>query len=124
MRKYCVIKENESIRSLLSLIKSNYVSEKSSLIREVNIFHVTNRIYNADIKKLVKDLWHDLEIRVGHPIMLLENNNRKNIIERFNKKNKCMSFIIKVKADESSNDIFDSIYNASKYKIELRELSI
>jgi hypothetical protein len=124
MRKYCVIKENESIRSLLSLVKSNYQSDISSLIQEVNIHHVANRIYNTNIKKIVKSLWHDLEIRIGHQIMLLENNSQKNLFKKLNKKNKDLSFIIKIRTGEISKNIFESIYNTSNYKVELRELRI
>lgn len=53
---------------------------------EVNLEHVLNRIFDQDIKVLVKNAWKDLEIIAGQEIRLLENNCKKNFINRLYKK--------------------------------------
>lgn len=45
---------------------------------------------------------------------LLEINSKKGILSKLNRKSKDMYFIAKVRADETSTDIFKSIFNASK----------
>lgn len=85
-RRYCVIKENQKMRTLLSIIKSNYNSDNKDSLQEVNLEHVLNRIFDQDIKVLVKNAWKDLEIIAGQEIRLLENNSKKNFINRLYKK--------------------------------------
>lgn len=125
MHKYCVIKETQSMRNLLSIIKANYRSEcRDTIVQEVNLEHVLNRIDNKDIRVLVKSGWHDIETILGYEMRLLEINSKKGILSKLNRKNKDMCFIAKVRADETSTDIFKSIFNASKLKVELREIKI
>lgn len=125
MRKYCVIKETQGMRNLLSIIKANYRSEcGDTIVQEVNLEHVLNRIDNKDIRILVKSGWHDIETILGYEMRLLEINSKKGILSKLNRKNKDMCFIAKVRADETSTDIFKSIFNASKLKVELREIKI
>lgn len=125
MRKYCVIKETEGLRVLLSIIKANYKSQLGdSLVQEVNLEHVLNRIHNNDIKVLVKSGWHDIEMMLGYEMRLLEINCKKGIMSKLNKKGVEMCFIAKVRADETSEDIFRSIYKASSLKVELKEIKV
>ncbi|AIT08700.1 normocyte binding protein 2b [Candidatus Francisella endociliophora] len=115
-RKYCVIKENQGMRTLLSIIKSNYYSDNKDSLQEVNLEHVLNRISNNDIKKLVKNAWKDLEtLAGGQEIRLLENNCKKSFINRLYKKSKDMSFIIKTQNQKEVSN-FDI---SSKNSLEL-----
>ena len=79
-RKYCVIKENQMMRALLSIIKSHYISDNKASLQEVNLEHVLNNIDNLDIRTVVKNAWHDLQITIGSEIRLLENNCKKSFI--------------------------------------------
>ncbi|WP_150467584.1 normocyte binding protein 2b [Francisella sp. SYW-9] len=125
MHKYCVIKETQSMRNLLSIIKANYRSEcGDTIVQEVNLEHVLNRIDNKDIRTLVKSGWHDIETILGYEMRLLEMNAKKSIFSKLNRKSKDMYFIAKVRADETSTDIFKSIFNASNLKVELMEIKI
>ena len=125
MRRYCVIQENDKVKRLLSIIKIHYKAEYGdSLIQEVNLSHVVNKIYNQDIKKSVKDLWQDLELKLGYEIRLLEVNSKVSILHKFNKRSRDLCFIVKIRADITSEDIFDSIYNASDFKIKLRAIKV
>ncbi|ABK89752.1 normocyte binding protein 2b [Francisella tularensis subsp. novicida] len=101
-RRYCVIKENQKMRTLLSIIKSNYNSDNKDSLQEVNLEHVLNRIFDKDIKILVKNAWKDLEIIAGQEIRLLENNSKKNFINRLYKKTKDMNFIIKAELNDET----------------------
>ncbi|AJI73159.1 conserved hypothetical protein [Francisella tularensis subsp. novicida GA99-3548] len=101
-RRYCVIKENQKMRTLLSIIKSNYNSDNKDSLQEVNLEHVLNRIFDQDIKVLVKNAWKDLEIIAGQEIRLLENNSKKNFINRLYKKTKDMNFIIKAELNDET----------------------
>ncbi|AVC44359.1 normocyte binding protein 2b [Francisella tularensis subsp. novicida] len=101
-RRYCVIKENQKMRTLLSIIKSNYNSDNKDSLQEVNLEHVLNRIFDQDIKVLVKNAWKDLEIIAGQEIRLLENNCKKNFINRLYKKTKDMNFIIKAELNDET----------------------
>lgn len=125
MRKYCIIQENNKVKRLLSIIKTHYKAEYGdSLIQEVNLSHVINKIYNEDIKNLVKDLWQDLELKLGYEIRLLEVNSKVSILYKFNRRSRDLCFIVKIRADMTSEDIFDSIYNASDLKVKLRAINI
>ncbi|API87703.1 hypothetical protein [Francisella uliginis] len=125
MRKYCIIQENNKVKKLLSIIKTHYKAEYGdSLIQEVNLSHVINKIYNEDIKKLVKDLWQDLELKLGYEIRLLEVNSKVSILHKFNRRSRDLCFIVKIRADITSKDIIDSIYNASDFKVKLRAIEV
>lgn len=125
MRKYCIIQENNKVKKLLSIIKTHYKAEYGdSLIQEVNLSHVINKIYNEDIKKLVKDLWQDLELKLGYEIRLLEVNSKVSILHKFNRRSRDLCLIVKIRADMTSEDIFDSIYNASDFKVKLRAINV
>ena len=123
MAKYCVIKENDRVRVLLSIIESSYESKSMEAdIYEVDLNAVLEFIRNKDIRILVSNTWHDIEMLVGHQIMLLINNAKRNIIRRLmNESN--FSLTIKVRKDSSSQDVFQSIYKASNFRVELREMS-
>ncbi|OIN83398.1 normocyte binding protein 2b [Francisella sp. TX07-6608] len=101
-RRYCVIKENQKMRTLLSIIKSNYNSDNKDSLQEVNLEHVLNKIFDKDIRILVKNAWKDLEIIAGQEIRLLENNSKKNFINRLYKKTKDMNFIIKAELNDET----------------------
>ncbi|WP_150467316.1 normocyte binding protein 2b [Francisella sp. SYW-9] len=125
MRRYCVIQEDHKVKRLLSIIKTHYKAEYGdSLIQEVNLSHVINKIYNDNIKKSVKDLWQDLELKLGYEIRLLEVNSKVSILHKFNKRSRDLCFIVKIRADMTSEDIFDSIYNASEYRVRLRVIKV
>ena len=125
MRKYCIIQENNKVKRLLSIIKTHYKAEYGdSLIQEVNLSHVINKIYNENIKKLVKDLWQDLELKLGYEIRLLEVNSKVSILHKFNKRSRDLCFMVKIRADITSKDIINSIYNASDFKVKLRAINI
>ena len=124
MKQYNIVKENQKIRTLLSIIKSNYNSDNKNSLQEVNLSHVMNRIPNKDIKIVVKSAWQDLEMIVGQEIRLLENNCKKSFINRIYKKSKDMSFIIKRKTNQSSNNLFDSIPKDSNIQVESKEINI
>jgi hypothetical protein len=125
MRKYCVIQENSKIETLLAVIKAHYKAEYGeSLIQEVNLSHVINKIYNDNTKKLVKNLWQDLEVKLGYEIRLLEVNSKVSILHKFNRKSRDLCFIVKIRPDGTSEDVFESIYNASEFKVILKGVSI
>ncbi|MDE4942837.1 normocyte binding protein 2b, partial [Francisella tularensis subsp. holarctica] len=48
-RRYCVIKENQKMRTLLSIIKSNNNTDNKDSLQEVNLEHVLNRIFDQEI---------------------------------------------------------------------------
>lgn len=122
-RKYCVIKENQRMRTLLSIIKSNYCSDNKDSLQEVNLEHVLNKIFNDDIKSLVKNAWKDLEILAGgREIRLLENNCKKSFINRLYKKAKDMSFIIKT-PDQNKNSGF-SVSSKNSLELEHKYIEI
>ncbi|ASG68907.1 hypothetical protein fh0823_20540 [Francisella halioticida] len=125
MRRYCIIQENNKVKKLLSIIKTHYKAEYGdSLIQEVNLSHVINKVYNNNIKKLVKDLWQDLELKLGYEIRLLEVNSKVSILHKLNRRAKDLCFIVKIRADITSEGIFDSIYNASDFKVKLRAIKV
>ncbi|QIW11043.1 normocyte binding protein 2b [Francisella sp. LA112445] len=125
MRRYCMIQENSKVKRLLAIIKTHYKAEYGdSIIQEVNLSHVANKIYNDNIKKAVKDLWQDLELKLGYEIRLLEVNSKVSILHKFNKRSRDLCFIVKIRADITSEDIFDSIYNASDFKVKLRAIEV
>lgn len=68
IKTYNVIRENQKIRMLISMIKSHYRSKSKNPIQEVNLEHVSNRIVDIDIKKLIKSNWKDLEMTLGHQL--------------------------------------------------------
>ncbi|WP_235261389.1 normocyte binding protein 2b [Candidatus Francisella endociliophora] len=115
---YYTIKQNQGTRVLLSIIGSNYNSDNKNSIQEVNLEHVLNRIPNDDVKVLVKNAWKDLELIVGQEVRLLENNCKKSFINRFLKKTKNISFIIKSQSNK------DTTLNPSFNNIKLEKLSI
>ncbi|MED7819361.1 MULTISPECIES: normocyte binding protein 2b [unclassified Francisella] len=125
MRRYCIIQENDKINRLLSVIKTHYKAEYGDcLIQEVNLSHVINKIYKEDIKTLVKNLWQDLELKLGYEMRLLEVNSKVSILHKFNKKARDLCFIVKIRADITSETIFDSIYTASDLKVQLRAIKV
>ncbi|APC92429.1 MULTISPECIES: hypothetical protein [Francisella] len=125
MRRYCIIQENNKIKRLLSIIKTHYKAEYGdSLVQEVNLSHVVNKIYNDDIKKLVKNLWQELELKLGYEIRLLEVNSKLSILHTFNIRARDLCFIVKIRPDITSEDIFNSIYKASNFKVKLKAIKV
>lgn len=123
MHKYCVIKETQRMRSLLSLIKANCKFDyEEELLQEFSLGYIISRVDNYDIKLLLKSGWDDIELILGYEMRLLQVNFKKGIMSMLNKNPKNMFFIAKVRADESSKDIFDSIYRASSLKVELKDI--
>ena len=118
-RKYCVIKENQRMRALLSIIKSHYNSDNKDSLQEVNLGHVLNNIDNSDIRTVVKNAWHDLQITICTEIRLLENNCKKSFINRLYKKTNDLNFMV-TRADNNS----DSIIETSNHQIEVKYINI
>lgn len=122
-RKYCVIKENQRMRTLLSIIKSHYKSDNKDSLQEVNLGHVLNNIDNLDIRTIVKNAWHDLQITIGSEIRLLENNCKKSFINRLYKKSNDLNFMV-TRADNNLNSINDSVIETSNLQIEVKYINI
>ncbi|MFV9972606.1 MAG: normocyte binding protein 2b [Francisella endosymbiont of Hyalomma asiaticum] len=121
-RRYCVIKENQKMRMLLSIIKLNYNSDNKDSLQEVNLEHVLNRIFNQNIRVLVRNAWKDLETIAGQEIRLLENNYEKNFINRLYKINKDWNFIVKT---ELNNEIAVINFNSTNnLKLEHKYINI
>ncbi|MFC4892254.1 normocyte binding protein 2b [Pseudofrancisella aestuarii] len=122
-RKYCVLKDDNITKTLVDLINKSYKTENVNSIQEVNLGHVLNHIDNDDAKAVIKSLWCDLEILVGHPVMLLDNSSQKGIIGKLYKKTGDRNLILNLRTDDSEA-IFQSIYNASGIRVEIKDLSI
>ena len=122
-RKYCVIKENKRMRTLLSIIKSHYNSDNKDSLQEVNLGHVLNNIDNLDIRTIVKNAWHDLQITIGYEIRLLENNCKKSFINRLYKKSNDLNFMV-TRADNNLNSINNSAIETSNLQIEVKYINI
>jgi hypothetical protein len=123
--KYCVLQENEKIRTLLSLIKSKYKCDANDSLQEVNLEHVVKRVSDNDIRTIIKNTWHDLETFVGYEIRLLVNNSQTSLINKLFKANKDLCFILKIRHEpEIFGPIVESIKAASNIKIEVKEIKI
>ncbi len=114
-RKYCVIKENQRMRTLLSIIRSHYHSDNKDSLQEVNLGHVLNNIDNSDIRTVVKNAWHDLQITIGSEIRLLENNCKKSFINRLYKKSNDLNFIV-TRADNNSKHAIETFNSQVEVK--------
>lgn len=121
-RKYCVIKENERMETLLSIVKSNYCSDNKDSLQEVNLEHVLNRIFNEDIKDIIRSSWKDLEMLIGQEIRLLENNCKKSFINRLYKKSKDMIFIVKINPQDDRTIINFNSTNSLKLEHKFIEI--
>jgi hypothetical protein len=123
--KYCVLQENEKIRTLLSLIKSKYKCDANDSLQEVNLEHVVKRVSDNDIRTIIKNTWHDLETLVGNEIRLLVNNSKTSLINKLFKVQKDLCFILKIRQEpEIFDPIVASIKAASNTKIEIKEINI
>jgi hypothetical protein len=91
IKRYCVLQENENIRTLLSLIKLNY---KYDSLQEVDLVYVANRVEDTDIKIIIKNTWQDLESLIGHEIRLLVNNSKTSLINKLFKTPEDLCFIV------------------------------
>ncbi|QLE78343.1 normocyte binding protein 2b [Francisella sp. Scap27] len=118
-KKYCVIKESQRMRTLLTIIKAHYESDNKDSLQEVNLEHVLNNVVNEDIKGIIKNAWRDLQITIGFEIRLLENNCKKSLINRLYKKTEDMSFIV-----TSTNDDFFSRIQDYSSQVELKLINI
>ncbi|MDE5002964.1 normocyte binding protein 2b, partial [Francisella tularensis subsp. holarctica] len=79
-----------------------YNSDNKDSLQEVNLENVLNIILDQDIKVLVKNAWKDLEIIDGQEIRLLENNCKKNFINRIYKKTNDINFIVKTELNDDT----------------------
>ena len=122
-RKYCVIKENQRMRTLLSIIKSHYISDNKDSLQEVNLEHVLNNIDNLDIRTIVKNAWHDLQITIGTEIRLLENNCKKSFINRLYKKSNDLNFMV-TRVDNNANSVNDFAFETSNSQVEVKYINI
>ena len=123
--KYCVLQENEKIRTLLSLIKSKYKCDAHDSLQEVNLEHVVKRVSDNDIRTLIKNTWQDIETLVGYEIRLLINNSQASLINKLFKTHKDLCFILKIRHEpEIFEPIVESIKLASNIKIEVKEIKI
>lgn len=123
MIRKSILVENEEMRSLLSVIKQNYVSNNKNAIQEVSLNHVVNNVYKQDIKDHITDCWYTLEAKVGQQITLLENNYKKSVINRLYKKSRDLNFVIKTRPDDSSKELHDAIKKVSDIDIVIKEFS-
>ena len=124
MLKKSILVENDDMRLLLSVIKSNYVSENNDSIIEVNMEHVTSRIENENIRQYISDCWKNLQMKIGHEITLLENNCKKSIINRLYKKSRDLSFVVKTSPNDTSNGLHKSIKKASNIDVVIRDFNL
>jgi hypothetical protein len=125
IKRYCVLQENETIRTLLSLIKLNYKYDKNDSLQEVDLVYVVNRVEDADIKIIIKNTWQDLETLVGYEIKLLVNNSKTSLINKLFKVQKDLCFILKIRQDpEIFKPIVESIKTASNIKVEVKEIKL
>ena len=125
IKRYCVLQENEKIRTLLSLIKLNYKYDKNDSLQEVDLVYVVNRVEDADIKIIIKNTWQDLETLVGYEIRLLVNNSKTSLINKLFKVQKDLCFILRIRQDpEIFEPIVESIKAASNIKIEIKKINI
>ena len=125
IKRYCVLQENEKIRTLLSLIKLNYKYDKNDSLQEVDLVYVVNRIEDTDIKIIIKNTWQDLEILVGYEIRLLVNNSKTSLINKLFKVQKDLCFILKIRQDpEIFKPIVESIKTASNIEVEVKEINL
>jgi len=125
IKRYCVLQENEKIRTLLSLIKSHYVYDTSESLQEVDLVYVVNRVEDTEIKTIIKNTWQDLETLVGYEIRLLANHSKTSLINKLFKAPKDLCFILKIRQDpEIFDPIVESIKTASNIKVEVKEINI
>jgi putative ribosome biogenesis GTPase RsgA len=125
IKRYCVLQENEKIRTLLSLIKLNYKYDKDDSLQEVDLVYVVNRVEDTDIKIIIKNTWQDLETLVGYEIRLLVNNSKTSLINKLFKVQKDLCFILKIRQDpEIFKPIVESIKTASNIKVEVKEINL
>ncbi len=123
--KYCVLQENEIIRTLLSLIKSKYKCDANDSLQEVNLEHVVKRVSDNDIRTIIKNTWRGLETFVGYEIRLLVNNSQTSLINKLFKAHMDLCFILKIRQEpEIFGPIVESIKAASNIKIEVKEIKI
>ena len=120
-----ILVENQQIRHLLSLIKSHYRSDcKEDTLREVNLIHVANRIADVIIRDHIIECWNNLQTKVGYEITLLENNSNKNIINKLYRKAKSICFVVKTKADQTSDELHQLIKKSSNIDVVVKEFKI
>jgi putative ribosome biogenesis GTPase RsgA len=125
IKRYCVLQENEKIRTLLSLIKLNYKYDKNDSLQEVDLVYVVNRVENTDLKIIIKNTWQDLETLVGYEIRLLVNDSKTSLINKLFKVQKDLCFILKIRQDpEIFEPIVESIKADSNIKIEIKKINI
>ncbi|MFT4693312.1 MAG: putative ribosome biogenesis GTPase RsgA [Francisella sp.] len=125
IKRYCVLQENEKIRTLLLLIKLNYKYDKNDSLQEVDLVYVVNRVEDTDIKIIIKNTWQDLETLVGYEIRLLVNNSKTSLINKLFKVQKDLCFILKIRQDpEIFKPIVESIKTASNIKVEVKEINL
>lgn len=119
-RKSILVANNE-MRLLLSVIKSNYISDNKNALQEVNKNCVANRIDNENIKSYVINCWDNLEDKIGFEVTLLENNCKRSIINRLYNRSRDLNFVIKTKSDVVSKELQDKIKKTSNINIIMKE---
>lgn len=117
-KRYCVIKENERMRTLLTIIEAHYESDNIDSLQEVNLGHVLNNVANEDIRDVIQSAWRDLQISIGFEIRLLENNCKKSFINRLYNKSDDMSFMV------NANEEFISQIHNDNSLVELKYINV
>ncbi len=124
-KKYCVLQENEKIRTLLSLIKSKYKCDANDSLQEVNLEHVVKSVSDNDIRTIIKNTWQDIETLLGYEIRLFINNSQASLRNNLFKTHKDLCFILKIRHEpEIFEPIVESIKLASNIKIEVKEIKL
>jgi len=119
MKQYCVLKKNDDLRKLQTLIKLHSNCNNIDSLQELNIHHVLNNTPSEDHKKMIKDLWYNIEEKVGYETFSLCNllPTKKGSLP------KGYSFIIKLQP-ETANEISDSMYQSTGIELEILDIAI
>ena len=69
LKEFCVLSDSDYFTKLKSLIKTNYKSDNTESLQQLNM----NNIKTSKSKLAIKDLWHNIEDTVGYKIAILHN---------------------------------------------------
>ena len=119
MREYCVLKKNDELRKLQSLIKLYSECNNTDSLQELNIHHVLNNTASEDHKKLIKEYWYNIEQKLNYNIFALCNllpNNKGSLPKGY-------SFIIKLQS-ETAKDIAESMSKSTGIELEVLNVEI
>lgn len=119
MKEYCVLKKDDALRKLQSLIKLYSECNNHDSLQELNLQHVLNRATSEESKNKIKDHWHNVEKKINYEIYALCNllSKSKGSLP------KGYSFIIKLQP-ELARDISSTMYQSAGIELEIMNIEI